>query len=200
MIRNVFFQYDSSNDLITKKLSMMSDGRIVWGGDETSKKPRNIETKPRTKDIFLTDRYSFSLIASKEFNKLKNDKLSNFISNFYNDAFFMDQNACSSPQSIIWLNDNKNAAKNLFWKKLKNLLVKYELDAASEIDKHTNLCKILATSKNIKKVEIENTKLFKIKIEKIDNKIFEMRGFFGCFVEYDTNNLNDIAFLSNNIV
>ena len=27
-----------------------------------------------------------------------------------------------------------------------------------------------------------------------------MRGFFGCFVEYDTKNLNDIAFLSNNIV
>ena len=54
--------------------------------------------------------------------------------------------------------------------------------------------------RNIKKVEIENTKLFKIKIEKIDKKIFEMRGFFGCFVEYDTKNINDIAFLSNNIV
>ena len=86
------------------------------------------------------------------------------------------------------------------WCILKKLLVKYELDEASEIDKHTNLCKILATSKNIKKVEIENTKLFKIKIEKIDKKIFEMRGFFGCFVEYDTKNINDIAFLSNNIV
>ena len=36
---NFFFKYNSSNDQITeKKISKISDVRMVWGGDETIKK------------------------------------------------------------------------------------------------------------------------------------------------------------------
>ncbi len=196
---NIFIQYEHDEE-ITKYYSSYCDARIIWGGNQTINEIRNFKIHEKARDITFPDRYSLAIIDGKKVLSLNENKLNSLINNFYNDTYFMDQNACSSPQLIIWLNDNKNAAKNLFWAKLKKLLVKYELDEASEIDKHTNLCKILATSKNIKKVEIENTKLFKIKIEKIDKKIFEMRGFFGCFVEYDTKNINDIAFLSNNIV
>ena len=112
----------------------------------------------------------------------------------------MDQNACSSPQLIIWLNDHKDFAKHLFWDKLKIFLCKYDIDEASDIEKYTNLCKIAAVSNNISKIKIENKKLSIIKINKLNQNIFDIRGFCGSFVEYNAKKLQDFSLLSSNIV
>ena len=197
LTRNIFFQYDSTNDLITKKLSMISDGRIVWGGDETSKKLRFTETKARTKDIFLTDRYSFSLIVSKEFNKLKNNKLSSFINNFYNDAFFMDQNACTSPHLIVWKGMKKDniKAQEIFWKNLADITKKkYSLDLFYSVKKFNDICDDILIHDNLEKYNNYENLIYRVKIKKLKKNLSELRKSFGYFYEYEINNLNKIKY------
>jgi len=194
-IRNIFFQYDSSDDSITKELSLISDGRIVWGGDQTSKKIRNFDTKPRTKDIFLTDRYSFSIIASKEFNKLKNEKLSVFIRNFYNDAFFMDQNACTSPHLIIWIGsktENKKA-QNLFWNKLSDITKKkYSLDLFYSAKKYSDICDDILSHDNIKEYYNYDSLIYRVKLKSLKQGLSRFRKNFGYFYEFECNEINNL--------
>jgi len=196
---NIFIQYDHNKD-ITQYYSSFCDARIIWGGDNTINEIRNFKLKEKARDITFPDKYSLSILDGKNILKLKENELNNLINSFYNDTYFMDQNACSSPQLIIWLNDNKDIAKKVFWNKLKIFLYKYDIDEASDIEKYTNLCKLVATNNNISKVKIENKKLSIIKISKLDQNIFDIRGFYGSFVEYNANNVQDITLLSSNIV
>ena len=196
---NIFIQYDHDQD-ITQYYSSFCDARIIWGGDDTINEIRNFKLKEKARDITFPDRYSLCIFDGRGILKLEENELNNLINNFYNDTYFMDQNACSSPQLIIWLNDNKDIAKHLFWDKLKLFLCKYDIDEASDIEKYTNLCKIAAASKNISKIKIENKKLSIIKISKLNQNIFDIRGFCGSFVEYNAKKLQDISLLSSNIV
>ena len=196
---NIFIQYDHDKD-ITQYYSSFCDARIIWGGDDTINEIRNFKLKENARDITFPDRYSLSIFDGRSILKLEDNELNNLINNFYNDTYFIDQNACSSPQLIIWLNDNKDVAKHLFWNKLKMFLCKYDIDEASDIEKYTNLCKIAAVSNNISKIKIENKKLSIIKISKLNQNIFDIRGFCGSFVEYNAKKLQDISLLSSNIV
>jgi hypothetical protein len=194
-LSNIFFQYNSSDDAITQYLCKISDGRIIWGGDETSKKFKNFETKPRTKDIFLTDRYSFSLVVSKKFNKLKNEKLSNFIRNFYNDAFFMDQNACTSPHLIIWLGNKKENQKSqlLFWNELKKIAKeKYSLDLFYSAKKYFDICDDILMHDNIIKYYNYDSLIYRVKLKNLKKGLSQFRRSFGYFYEFDCTGLSDL--------
>ena len=105
--KNYFFKYNSNETDITKNLSLKIDGRVVWGGDKTIEMVKNFKTKPRVKDIFFSDRYSFCIIKSDEIISSKAERIESFSNKFYNDTYFMDQNACSSPHLIIWYGSAK---------------------------------------------------------------------------------------------
>ena len=98
----MFIRYEKDIE-INKKLSLICDGRMIWGGDKTAYEFKNYQTKIKSSDIFFNDKYSISLINSDELFKIKNSKhFDKFIENFYNDTLLMDQNACSSPHLILW--------------------------------------------------------------------------------------------------
>ena len=64
--------------------------------------------------------------------------------NFYNDTFLVDQNACSSPSKVFWLgnNDDNKAAKSLFWEQLEQRLdASYSLHPTSRMDKIMDIMK-----------------------------------------------------------
>ena len=86
---------------------MKADARMIWGGDKTIESIRSLKTKPRCVDITFADRYSICIINAEKILSLDEEKLSRLAESFYNDTFLMDQNACSSPQMIYWLNDKK---------------------------------------------------------------------------------------------
>ena len=62
-------------------------------------------TKPRCIDLNFSNRYSICLIKPP-LNKIQGD-IANLALRFYNDAYFMDQQGCSSPQAVIWLTKEK---------------------------------------------------------------------------------------------
>ena len=67
-------RYDSKDNQITNSISKISDARLIWGGDETIKELRKVETKARTIDVPFADRYSICIINSDKLLKLPNYK------------------------------------------------------------------------------------------------------------------------------
>jgi len=64
------------------------------------------------------------------------------VNEFYNDTYFFDQNACSSPHIIFWFGSDKLDSKNKFWDLMdKCVKKKYKMRNISAIDKYVRLCK-----------------------------------------------------------
>ena len=193
--KNHFFKYNSKETDITKDISLKIDGRMVWGGDKTIEIVKNFKTKPRTKDIFFPDKYSLCIINSYEIISSKVSRLQTFIKKFYNDTYFMDQNACSSPHLIIWYGSSKQnkLAKNRFWPELLKIVKqRYSLEHTNAVDKYTNLCED-AIKYNINNGfhNYENL-IYRVKIKKMNKHIDQLNNKFGCFYEFECNNLNKI--------
>lgn len=94
-----------SGELYTAFFSRICDVRVIWGGDETVADIRSYPVTPRAKDITFADRYSLGIISTKAVANATDDEIIQLASDFYNDTYLMDQNACSSPHLIGWLND-----------------------------------------------------------------------------------------------
>jgi len=195
--KNHFFKYHSDETDITKNISSKIDGRMVWGGDKTIEMVKNFKTKPRTKDIFFSDRYSFCIIKSDEIVSSSAPRLQDYANKFYNDTYFMDQNACSSPHLIIWYGSTKKnrLAKNKFWPELLKIVKKkYSLDHSSVIDKYTSLCED-AIEHNFDNdfYNYENL-IYRLKIKKLNNHLDQLNNKFGYFYEFECNNLKKIKY------
>ena len=182
------------NDEFTKNISAICDGRLIWGGDNSINNIREFKTQNKTIDIAFTDKFSFCAIDAKEFLKLKKFELDRLIERFYNDTYLVDQNACSSPHLIVWLNDKSSKAKNIFWKNLNDhLLKKYAIPKISSIDKYTKLCSDLLNFKNIKSYYCFQSFIYIISLKNLDNHTCQLRGKWGYFYEYSTNDLGKIS-------
>lgn len=121
--RNIILSY-SYDDNINAYLSSIADLRIIWGGDSTVQNIRKHLPKPTTRDIAFADKISYSIIESKYFLSLTDQLLTEKVRLFYNDSYYFDQMACSSPQVVYFVGDEKDnqSASNIFWAKLEEIL------------------------------------------------------------------------------
>lgn len=197
--RTIFIQYEPDNE-ITKLLSANCDARIIWGGDQTINSIRKLAIPARSIEVSFADRYSFCVIHSKQIIFARPDELKKLALKFYNDTFLMDQNSCSSPHLLIWLGDNDEAliAKKKFWKAVYELVLKqYELQPIRAVDKYTDLCGNAIEVPSISEVTKYGNYIYCIKLDHIPNNIDELRGRYGSFYEYITNDLNTVSHIVN---
>ena len=188
----------SDNDEYTKRISLECNARIIWGGDKTINAIREFKIKEKTLDVTFPDRYSFCIISSTSFNKLNDFSLKMLINKFYNDTYYVDQNACSSPHLILWIGKNKTKAKDKFWKALfKYLKMNYQLKDSAPIEKYTSLCSHAIQMKEVKKIKTFENLIYRIELNKIDKNIDKFRGEWGTFFEYDLKNLKDFKNIVN---
>ena len=68
---------------------MMSDARLIWGGDQTIKAFKKYDTKPRVVDLYFANRYSLCMINSKKFNELNNIQIKELANKFFIDTYTM---------------------------------------------------------------------------------------------------------------
>ena len=99
-----FIHYSRSRD-ITAFWSAQCDGRVVWGGDETVSSLRSVPLPPHAAELSFPDRWSLALFSQAALTRMEDGELSELARRFYNDTYAMDQNACSSPQLVVWLAD-----------------------------------------------------------------------------------------------
>ena len=192
-----FIRYEQ-NDEITGMYSLKCNARIIWGGDIAIRNIRKLTIPERCVDIAFSDRYSICVINASSIIKLGKAELIRLSESFYNDTYLMDQNACSSPHLIIWMGSQKEMAKEKFWSAVSHTArQKYQLSAISAIDKYTMLCQNAIDLNNISSFKKDSNYLYRIGIEKVINNTESLRGKFGYFFEYDTNDMNSISHIIN---
>lgn len=134
--------YDHSDE-ITSRLSAIADLRVIWGGDQSIDEIRKAPLRPAARDLTFPDRFSISVINSSHYLKMSDDERVSIANSFFNDSYWFDQAACSSPRQIFWCGDAKDnqAAKPLFFDQLSQVLSKrsFALDAGPALTKLANI-------------------------------------------------------------
>jgi hypothetical protein len=195
---NLFIRYEK-NDKISEELSLISDGRMIWGGDKTINEFKNYKTKLKSFDVLFNDKYSISIINSEEILKIKNSsKFVRLVEGFYNDTLLIDQNACSSPQLILWTGKNSDKAQNLFWVSFfEYTRRKYELEDVAISEKFTQYNKDLMQNKNIDSIQNYDNYLFRAKLKKLPLPTEHLKGKWGYFYEIKLKKFSDLKKIIN---
>lgn len=193
-------RYEHSDE-ITAYLSSICDIRIIWGGNRTIEKIRRYPIPPRAIEMCFADRHSIAVIDTVEYLKSAADPekgeefTADIAKKFYTDTYYSDQNACSSPRIVIWLNKSADVdkAKELFWKALnKEVSEKYELQPIQAVDKLS-----MVTELSMKKTGIhltrENNKLFIVDVDELSSDVMDYKMSGGYFFQYKADSLDEIV-------
>ncbi|MGW6443565.1 acyl-CoA reductase [Lentzea sp. NPDC055074] len=104
----VMVTYDR-DDKITAALSAACDLRVIWGGDRAVTEVRRMPLAPHARDVTFPDRASFAAISVAGWEKATPEQRRDVAVGFYNDSYWFDQAACSSPRAIFWVGDTAGA-------------------------------------------------------------------------------------------
>ena len=75
--------------------------RVIWGGDETVRALRSLPLPPRAVELTFPDRLSYMALAGERVLTLGDTELGALAEQLFNDAYWFDQSACSSPRALI---------------------------------------------------------------------------------------------------
>tara|TARA_B110000003_G_scaffold225016_1_gene225680 strand:- start:24706 stop:25887 length:1182 start_codon:yes stop_codon:yes gene_type:complete len=188
----------SKEENYTKEISSKCNARLIWGGDKTINDIRQYPLSPRAFDVTFSDRYSICFLNSSEINQASEFELNNLARNFYNDTYLVDQNACSSPHIIFWQGKNILNAKDRFWKHiLSEVENKFDLTDSASVDKYSNLCKSILSLDNILDVKNFKNYIHTIDIKNINQNLYELRGKWGLFYQYNLEDINILKKIIN---
>lgn len=179
----VRYEHDKEiNDLF----SSLCDARIIWGGNRTIEALRQSPLPPRSTEITFADRYSLAVIDADTYLAIENKE--KVAQDFYNDTYFSDQNACTSPRIVIWTGstiESINEAKEQFWQ------LEYEL-----VKQKYNFQPIMAVDK-LARSYIDATKQETIKVEQNQNNLIVRVSIHDLPHELSNVLSNDIEFDNN---
>jgi len=194
-----FVRYEQ-NDEITAMFSSNCNARMIWGGDATIRGIRKLPITERCVDIAFSDRYSFCILDAPSVIKLDTAALKRLAESFYNDIYLMDQNACSSPHLIVWLGESDviTKAKKRFWDSVYGITAsKYNLQPVNAVDKYMLFCENAIELNNITSFKKHGNYLYRIELDNLPDNVDYLRGKYGYFFEYNTQNVNSIAHIVN---
>lgn len=188
-------RYDHDKD-VNDLFSSIADVRIVWGGDQTIAELRKSPLPPRSGEITFADRYSLAVIDSDSYMLIE-DK-ARVAKDFYNDTFFSDQNACTSPRVVVWTGSQIAEAKKIFWKAEYELVKKkYTFQNIQGVNKLTKAYLIAATELGIKIEEHLDNLIVRVKVSEVTDCLMDYMGNSGYFYEFDCENILDLVPLVN---
>ncbi len=176
---------------ITDAFSAICHVRVIWGGDRTVAELRQSPIPPRTTEITFADRHSIAVIDADAY--LAAEHKETIIQNFYNDTYYSDQNACTSPRMIFWTGAGKAAAKEDFWNRVhETVKQKYSLAPVQSVGKLNAMYSVAA----VRKVTAEKSKdmlVIRLVPETTDAELMNYKYNSGFFFEKDIESLAEIA-------
>lgn len=176
---------------INDALSSIADTRVVWGGDATIAELRKSELPPRSNEITFADRYSLAVIDA-DFYLSCEDKVK-IAEDFYNDTYFSDQNACTSPRLVAWTGKEKTKAKKLFWDELyKVVKKKYTFQDIQGVNKLTSSYLAAAAMAGTVMEPHQDNLIIRVTVSKVTKQLMEWKGNSGFFFEYDCDDILDL--------
>lgn len=99
---NLFVQYERSDE-INAKFSAWCAHRVVWGGNDTVAALRRVALDPHASERSFSSKYSWSAVSVAAWESADDAQRAKLADSFYNDAFWFDQMACSSPHVLFWV-------------------------------------------------------------------------------------------------
>lgn len=182
--RNAFVRYPRTDTETTMAYCAMADCRMIWGGDQTIAAIKAMPAMPRCVDVAFADRYSLALLDGDAVLAANDGQLDRLANGFYNDTYLMDQNACSSPQLILWEHDSPGA-RGRFWQAVEETAhKKYVLQDAVAVDKYTLLCEEAVRNPAVGRVTRSGNLLYRIELTALPEDLCFHRGKGGFFFEH----------------
>jgi len=130
---------------VTQALSAVADVRVIWGGDRTVNDIRAVRLPPHARELTFVDRSSLCVIAAVRYLALDDDGRQGLAARFYNDVYWFDQGACSSPRLVVWCGgaDAAQRASRLFFSELRRVTAerKYLVKTATALNKFSFACR-----------------------------------------------------------
>lgn len=181
--RTAMVRYPASDE-ITAHWSRQADARIIWGGDHTVAALKALPSSPRCVDVCFADRYSLCLMDPKAIEQATEQAVETLAEQFYNDTYLMDQNACSSPQMVVWTRECQTGRRRFWDAVFRTAKRQYVLQDAVSVDKYTQLLSDILCCDTVSEVWKRENFLYGIELSALPEDITELRGKSGYFYEY----------------
>lgn len=193
--RFMIVQYEH-DDETTSFFSSFCDVRVIWGGDETVRRIRALPLKPTATELVFADKFSMSVMRAQSFMAL--EKKDGLIANFYNDAYWFGQNACSSPRLVVWLGEKAavGEARRSFWDLLEKKVEEKlrVLPPAVAVDKLVAVTSVIISASGAVHVEPSRTSLVsRVLLEKPEDVKRDLHCGGGLFYELVIGSLDELA-------
>lgn len=188
---------------VNDRLSSLCDVRIIWGGNATIAEIRKSSLPPRATEVSFADRFSLSVIDVAAYEILSEQEKERTARGFYNDTYLTDQNACTSPRAVIWLNTGQRTGEDIagvreeFWGRLWEIVEREYV--YQDIQGMNKLVKkyLLAADSEMKTregriPEKTDNRLICVEIDNITDRIINYFDNSGYFLEYVTGDILDL--------
>ena len=186
----VFVKFPPDREL-ADAFSAVCSVRVIWGGDRTVAELRQSPIGPRTTEITFADRHSIAVINADAY--LAEERKDAVIQAFWNDTYYSDQNACTSPRIIFWTGKKKAEAKEDFWRRVhETAKQKYTLAPVQSVGK-LNALYSAAAARNIKAEKTEDMLVTRLVPETADGDLMNYKYNSGFFFEQEIGSLKEIA-------
>ena len=120
-------------------LSAACDLRVIWGGDRSVTEIRRYPLPPLARDLPFPDRTSFAAVSVAGWLAATPGARRAAVEGFANDIFWFDQAACSSPRTLFWVGDRREAraVREEFMALLDGVITErgWGVDAAMAVEK-----------------------------------------------------------------
>lgn len=202
--RIALIRYDRMSDA-SAYFSSIANVRVIWGGDATIATIRKNELPPRSFDVCFADRYSIAAINPKAIMEATDADMKKLAEAFYNDTYLFDQNACSAPHCIFWVQmvqgvqgvQEVESAKTKFWNAVyEHVSKKYQLQAVMSVDKLTAFYR-QAACMDVKEEQMPDNVVVRTELSELPKNIEDFRCACGYFSEKTIQSLDEIAPIVN---
>lgn len=176
---------------ISDDFSAMCDVRVVWGGDVTVAEMRHSPLPSRSIEVTFADRHSIAVIDSDAYLAAENKNA--IARGFYNDTYYTDQNACTSPRIVFWLGGRNEEARDDFWGRIHGLASEeYVLTAVQSVGK-LNAAYLVASQRPVRLVETEDMYVTRVYVKDVDAGLMDYKYNSGFYFEKDIDSLDEIV-------
>lgn len=107
---NAFVTYPHEH-VLTERLSLACDARIVWGGDETVKRLRAVPLNPHATERSFASKRSLSVMAAEKYLSADDITRDRIAGSMAADIAPFGQMACSSPHVVYWIGSHENGRR-----------------------------------------------------------------------------------------
>lgn len=194
--RNMLVSYDR-DDEITALLSKKAQFRVIWGGDATIEHIRQISIPASAKELTFANKFSLAIIHADFYVQSTATEKETLMRQFYNDAYWFGQQACSSPRLTCWVGaeDMISVAQTDFWSQLDHYLASQDhaISLANISDKIFTMQAIAMKDESSRLITTETTQLIsRILITDLNLLAKAWHCGSGLFFEYKTTDLHTI--------